>query len=391
MGWEMRIGIVCPYDWSVPGGVQIHIRDLALRLQELGHAVNVLSPASDESSLESWVTSGGDPFSLTYNGSVARVSFGLRATKKVRMWLQTNNFDVVHVHEPLSPSLSSLTCWAATGPIVGTFHSSMDRSRILQAGYGLAQTVLEKVYGRIAVSEAARKTVVEHVGGDAVLIPNGIDVDFFAEIARTAEKQEMRIVFLGRFEEERKGFAVLAEAFNRIASQFPKLQIDVAGPGEESNVIEMIEQPYRGRVTFHGRVSDHEKAVLLSRATAYVAPNTGGESFGIVLLEAMASNVAVIASNIPAFERVLNFGQAGLLFENESSEDLARSLIEMLENEPETKKRTIYASEYVKEFDWKFVAQRIIAVYETVTFNQLPVVENLRGQVMGRFNKRREQ
>lgn len=390
MGWAMKIGIVCPYDWSTPGGVQIHIRDLAMRLRDLGHDVNVLTPVSDESSLEEWVTSGGDPISLTYNGSVARVSFGLRATKRVREWLQTHQFDVVHVHEPLSPSLSSLTCWAATGPIVGTFHSSMDRSRILQAGYGLAQTVLEKVYGRIAVSEAARKTVVEHVGGDAVLIPNGIDVDFFATHAKAALKQEMRIVFLGRFEEERKGFNVLAEAFNRVASRFPRLCIDVAGPGDPSEVLDLIEEEFRERVFFHGRVSEEKKAEILSSATAYIAPNTGGESFGIVLLEAMASNVAVIASNIPAFERVLDFGDAGFLFENENSDDLSRVLGDVLTQENETSRRVDFAREYVKAYDWKFVAQKIIAVYETVTFNQLPVVENLRGQVLGSFRKRRE-
>lgn len=386
----MKIGIVCPYDWNTPGGVQIHIRDLALRLRDLGHDVNVLSPVSDETALESWVTSGGDPISLTYNGSVARVSFGLRATKRVRQWLQSYEFDVVHVHEPLSPSLSSLTCWAAKGPLVGTFHSSMDRSRILQAGYGLAQTVLEKVYGRIAVSDAARKTVVEHVGGDAVLIPNGIDVDFFASLAQKSVKSDMRIVFLGRFEEERKGFKVLAEAFNEIASRFPNLCIDVAGPGDPSEVLHLIADEFRQRVLFHGRVSEEKKVELLSSATAYVAPNTGGESFGIVLLEAMASNVAVIASNLPAFERVLDFGKAGFLFQNENASDLSRILADVLTHESETNNRVAFAQEYVKAYDWKFVAQKIIAVYETVTFNQIPVVENLRGQVMGSFRKRRE-
>lgn len=383
----MKIGIVCPYDWSVPGGVQIHIRDLTLRLQELGHEVNVLSPVSNQDSLEAWVTNGGDPISLTYNGSVARVSFGLRATRLVRQWIRDHHFDVVHVHEPLSPSLSSLTCWAANGPIVGTFHSSMDRSRILQAGYGLAQTVLEKVYGRIAVSEAARKTVVEHVGGDAVLIPNGIDVEFFADIAKRTSKQAFRILFLGRFEEERKGFALLAAAFNRLADKYPNMQLDVAGPGTPEKVFDFIDEKFRSRLTFHGRVSDERKAELLSSANVYVAPNTGGESFGIVLLEAMASNVAVVASNIPAFERVLDFGKAGTLFQNESVEALAAALDRVFTNADETSIRVEYAREYVKEFDWHFVAQKIIAVYETVTFDQLPVVENLRGQIIGRLKR----
>jgi phosphatidylinositol alpha-mannosyltransferase len=261
----------------------------------------------------------------------------------------------------------------------------MDRSRILQAGYGLAQTVLEKVYGRIAVSEAARKTVVEHVGGDAVLIPNGIDVDFFSPKQSSTKKSGKQVLFLGRFDEERKGFALLADAFNQLGGTFSELTLQVAGPGDEAKALDLIDIRLQDRVHFYGRVSDTDKAELLRSADVYVAPNTGGESFGIVLLEAMASQTAVVASNIQAFERVLDFGKAGALFQNEDSNDLARVLRDTLENADLRLVRVSYAKEYVRRYDWKYVAQKIIAVYETVTFNQMPVVENLRGQVMGRF------
>ena len=229
----MRIGIVCPYDWSVPGGVQAHIQDLALELMDRGHYVNVLSPVSQPEGLPEWVTNGGEPVAISYNGSVARISFGLRANRRVRKWIREQKLDVMHVHEPLSPSLSALACWSATGPIVGTFHSSMDRSRIMAAGYGVAQTVLEKVTARIAVSELARNTVVQHVGGDAVLIPNGVHVNNFTDVtALDGQRNENLIAFLGRFEEPRKGFPILLKAFESIADEMPEVSLVVAGPGD---------------------------------------------------------------------------------------------------------------------------------------------------------------
>ena len=160
----MRIGLVCPYDWDSPGGVQVHVRDLALELMRMGHEVEVLAPAEEDVPHPTWFTSGGPSRAVAYNGSVARLAFGLGPTKRVREWIRANNFDVLHVHEPLAPSLSALAVWAATGPIVGTFHASMERSRMLAAGNALAHTVLEKVRGRIAVSEFARRTF-EALGG----------------------------------------------------------------------------------------------------------------------------------------------------------------------------------------------------------------------------------
>ena len=169
----MRVGLVCPYDWSTPGGVRTHVNDLAIALQRLGHEVSVLAPCADESDLPDYVVSAGGAVSLSYNGSKAKIAFGPATVRRVRRWLRNGDFDVLHVHEPLSPSVSILSCWSAKGPIVATWHSSMERSRALSAMYPLAQTALEKVSARIAVSEAARQTLVEHMGGDAVLIRTG--------------------------------------------------------------------------------------------------------------------------------------------------------------------------------------------------------------------------
>ena len=176
----MRVGLVCPYDWCAPGGVGAHVNDLARALLHLGHEVSVLTPAEDDAGLPPYVVSTGKPVSVSYNGSVARVALGPVSTRRVRRWVREGDFDVLHVHEPASPSLSALAVWVARGPIVATWHSAMTRSRALQAAYWLAQMLLEKVSGRIAVSEAARTTLVDHLGGDAVLIPNGIDCARFA-------------------------------------------------------------------------------------------------------------------------------------------------------------------------------------------------------------------
>ncbi len=380
----MKVGIVCPYDWSVPGGVQAHIHDLALELMSRGYEVNVLAPTSGDEPLPEWVTSGGKPLALSYNGSVARITFSVRAAARVRRWISANAFDVLHVHEPLSPSLSALACWAARGPVVGTFHSAMDRSRVLAAGYGLAQTALENIDGRIAVSELARTTVVEHVGGDPILIPNGVHVKTLASVKpASGERNAEQICFLGRFEEPRKGFRILLEAFRSISEEFPNATLVVAGPGDPDAVLTDLDN--RERITFLGRVSDIEKAEMLAGSAIYVAPNTGGESFGIVLLEAMACHTPVIASNLAAFNRVLDYGNAGLSFENENSEDLARALRQLLSNPTQQHDLSEAGFSRVQQFDWGRVAGDIINVYETVTAVSGPVEEDLRGQIIGRL------
>ena len=226
-----RIGIVCPYSWDVPGGVRSHVADLAVTLQGRGYEVNVLAPVEDPDTLPEFVSNGGRPTAVSYNGSIARLSFGVRATRRVRQWIREGDFDVVHIHEPVAPSLSLLTCWAARGPLVATWHSSHERSRMLSAGYYVAQTAMEKIRGRIAVSEAARETLVEHIGGDAVLIPNGVRVADFRDQESFAIEGTQKILFLGRIDEPRKGLEVLLRALPHIFSGLERCEILIAGPG----------------------------------------------------------------------------------------------------------------------------------------------------------------
>ncbi len=176
----MRIGIVSPYSFDVPGGVQNHIVDLAEALIALGHEVSVLAPADEDSNLPPYVVAAGRALPLPYNGSVARIAFGPVSTARVRRWLARGAFDVLHVHEPLTLSLSLLAVLSARGPVVATFHTAMTRSRALSAAQGMLQLVLEKITARIAVSALARKVQVEHLDGGAVEIPNGVAVAKFS-------------------------------------------------------------------------------------------------------------------------------------------------------------------------------------------------------------------
>ena len=384
---SMRIGLVCPYAWDVPGGVRSHVSDLALTLRARGHHVDVLAPAEDDHDLPAWVTDGGRPVAVPYNGSVARLSFGVKATRRVRAWIRRGDFDIVHVHEPLAPSLSVLTCWAARGPLVATWHSSQDRSRVLTAGYYVAQTAMEKLRGSIAVSEQARRTLVGHVGGDAVLIPNGVRVQDFAPDAHDRDRRR-ELLFLGRIEEPRKGLGVLIDSLPTILDQVPDLKVIVAGPGDIDDVRKDIPERVDGAMTFVGTVSDERKQELLREVQVYVAPHTGGESFGIVLVEAMAAGACVVASDIPAFRQVLEDGKAGRLFSSKDPQSLADAVLSVLADDAARRALVTRGHTRADEYDWNTVVDDVLEVYESVRVPGEKVTEDLRGQAFGRFAHR---
>ncbi|MFI5912758.1 glycosyltransferase family 4 protein [Dactylosporangium sp. NPDC051541] len=361
----MRIGIVCPYSFDVPGGVQNHVRDLAETLIALGHEVSVLAPGDEEGMTLPYVVPAGRTVPVPYNGSVARVSFGLISATRVRRWLSHGRFDVLHVHEPLIPSLSMLAVLSARGPVVATFHTAMTRSRALAAAQGVLQLVLEKITGRIAVSELARKVQVEHLGGSAWEIPNGVQASKY----RGAVPLDGwpgpggALGFIGRFTEPRKGFKYLLEAFALLAVDRPGLRLLVAGPGDPDDVV--ADFIHRDRVVFLGKVSEGDKARMLRSVDLYVAPNTGGESFGMILTEAMAAGTAVLASELDAFRRVLDGGAAGALFPVGDAAALARTAGELLDDPLRRAALAARGAEVVAAYDWPVVAERVLEVYST--------------------------
>ncbi len=376
------MGIVCPYSFDVPGGVQFHVRDLAESLLARGHEVSVLAPAADDTPVPPYLVAAGRAVPVHYNGAVARLTFGPVTANRVRRWLTAGRFDVLHLHEPVTPSLGMLALWIADGPVVATFHTSLVRSRPLQVAYPLVRQSLEKISLRIAVSEDARRTLVEHLGGDAVVIPNGVWVDAFASASRdarwTGTPEAPTIAFLGRLDEPRKGLSVLLRAMPAVLDRYPGARLLVAGTGEtgEEQARELL-GPRAGAVELLGGVSEEDKARLLASADVYVAPQTGGESFGIVLVEAMAAGAAVVASDLGAFTRVLDEGEAGVLFRTGDPDDLARTLVDVLGDPARREAVTAHASRVVGRYDWSAVTDQVLAVYEmAVAGRDAPVGED---------------
>jgi phosphatidyl-myo-inositol alpha-mannosyltransferase len=364
----MKIGLVCPYSWDVPGGVQEHIRGLAEALIELGHQVSVISPADDDTPLPDYVVPAGRAVPVPYNGAVARMAFGFLSASRVRRWVRDGGFDVLHVHEPTAPSLSLLACWVADGPIVATFHTANPRSRILHAAQPILRPALEKISGRIAVSEAARTTLVEHLGGDAVLIPNGIAVRRFekADPLPGWPGPGGALGFVGRIDEPRKGLAVMLRAFGILGAQRPGVRLLIAGPGDVEEALEKVPPELLPRVVLLGQVSEEDKIRVYHSVDVFCAPNTGGESFGYVLAEAMAASAPIVASDLEAFRRVLRGGEAGELFETGSADGLAVAAGRLLDEPARRARLSAAASAAVRAYDWPVVARDVLAVYEAV-------------------------
>lgn len=353
--------MVCPYSLDVAGGVQAHVLDLAHALIAAGHSVDVLAPAAPETPVPPFVTRAGRALSVPYNGSVARVRFGPVSYGRVRRWLADHDFDVLHLHEPTTVSLSVLTLLVAEGPIVATFHTATDRSRALRAMGGVLRPLMEKVTARIAVSPTARAVQVRHLGGDAVEIPNGVDVARFACGPRWPVTGET-VGFVGRFDEPRKGMPLLLDALCMLGPARPDLRLLVVGRGDTA-ALRRAAGPWADRIEVLGPVDDAIKAAALRSVRVLCAPHRGGESFGIVLAEAMAAGAPVLAADLAAFRAVL--GPAGVLFPAGDAGALARSLAALLDDAPRRAALTAAGRERVAAYDWPVVAADVVRVYRT--------------------------
>lgn len=386
----MRIGLVCPYSFDVPGGVQFHVRDLAERLIAIGHEVSVLAPADDGTPVPDYVEAAGRAVPVKYNGSVARLTFGPVSAARVRRWLSEGTFDVLHIHEPVSPSLSLLALWAAQGPIVATFHTANLRSRAMQAAHPVLRPSLEKISARIAVSEDARRTLVEHLGGDAVVIPNGVFVDRFAAARPDPRWQgtpdRPTVAFIGRIDEPRKGLPVLASAIAAVRARRPGVRFLVLGRGEGEDALSGLAPPDRAAVELLGSLDDAAKQSLLRSVDVYVAPHTGGESFGIVLVEAMSAGTPVVASDLGAFRRVLQDGDLGVLFPVGEGPALADALVGLLADPLARDRLSAAETLAARRYDWDRVAEQVLTVYETVRLGAERVGEDPRARrLLGRW------
>jgi phosphatidylinositol alpha-mannosyltransferase len=357
---------VCPYSLHVPGGVQTHVLDLAAALRAVGHEVEVLAPAPEGRNYPAFVTTVGRAVSVPYNGSVARLAFGPLSYARVRSWVRRHDFDVLHLHEPTAPSVSMLALLVAEGPIVATYHSATPRSRALAAFQAPLRPFLGKITARIAVSAVAGRARVELLGADAVEIPNGIDLGAFANVpplTRLASPGPT-VGFLGRFSEPRKGLPVLLNALRRLESEFPGLRLLVVGPGDTAKLRAMAGPSLANRLSHLGTADDQIKIAALRSMDVYCAPNTDGESFGMVLTEAMAAGAPVVASDLDAFRRVLDRGRAGMLVPVGDASALARALRRLLADQRLRSQYAAAGRARVMAYDWQVLAEKVVGVYE---------------------------
>ena len=254
---------------------------------------------------------------MPYNGSMASMQFGPVSAARVRRWLRDGRFDVVHVHEPASPSVSLLVCMIATGPIVATFHAATTRSKWLAAVGTMARPWLERITGRIAVSDFARRVQVEHLGGDAVIIPNGVHVAAFAEgpslPGHTRRRRRPHDRLPRPLRRAAQGPPVLLEAMRTVIRRHPGARLLIAGRGDPAEARELIGSDLLAHVALLGELSEEDKGAFLRSVDIYCAPNLLGESFGVVLIEALAAGAPIVASDLDAFARVLEHGDAGVL------------------------------------------------------------------------------
>lgn len=364
----MRIGIVCPYSLDVAGGVQAHVLDLSRALTALGHHVDVLAPADDDTPVPDHVTRAGRAVGIPYNGSVARLTFGPVSLARVRRWLRDGDFDVLHVHEPTAPSLSMLALLVAEGPVVATFHTSTPRSRTMTFFEPLLRPMLERVTARIAVSPLARQVYVEHLGGDAVEIPNGVDVAAFAGAAPlpdyTHHGDGATIGFVGRYTEPRKGMPLLLEALRPLAERRPDLRLVVVGRGDADELRREAGPVLAERIDLLGAVDEATKASMLASVDLLATPNSGGESFGVVLAEGMAAGAPVVASDIDAFRRVLGDPPAGVTVATGDAPAWSAAIAALLDEPARRDALRAAGHERVASFDWSVVAAAVLRVYE---------------------------
>ncbi len=363
----MKVGIVCPYSLDRPGGVQLHVTSLAAALNDLGHQVRVLAPSAPRTPVPGFVDSLGRSIPVSYNGSTARIKFGLIAAVRVREWLREGRFDIVHLHEPGALSLALLAMWARIGPTVATFHTSNDSSALMRLAKPFIKPGMEVLDARIAVSPSADRTVKEHLRLDAThIIPNGVATKAFIGApprrAWQGTKERPTIGILGRMDEPRKGLDDFLEMIPILRESFPGARFLMAGRYSRRAASRAIAAGAENV----GELNESLKQQFMSSIDIYCAPNTGGESFGIVLVEAMAAGAAVVASELSAFRDVAT-AQGGepcvSLHRVGDAAHLAEKVSELLKDRDARLALARRGQRCGALFDWDVVAPRVEATY----------------------------
>ncbi|MBI4301908.1 MAG: glycosyltransferase family 4 protein [Chloroflexi bacterium] len=366
----MKIALVSPYDYAYPGGVNDHIAHLKNQFTSRGNSVKIVAPSSSpKSHQDSDIIVVGKPWPIPASGSVARITITPWLSVQVKAVLSQESFDIVHVHEPLCPALPIEFLRFSEAVNVGTFHAYHGKNR----GYRYANRILRryssKLHGRIAVSPPALEFINRYFPGQYIVIPNGIDTARFSPEGPVLEEyrdDKLNILFLGRLE-KRKGLPYLLRAYQRVKRGFRNVRLIVAGDGALSEGCQrFVEDNGLEDVVFRGYVSEDEKPAYYRTADIFCAPATGRESFGIVLLEAMATGKPIVASRIEGFTSLMEDGAEGILVEPKDERDLASALICLLGDEALRSKMGTKGRITARSYSWQQISQRIMDYYATL-------------------------
>ena len=362
----MKIGLVTPYVYPVPGGVNEHVRFLYENLRLHGHDVRILTSSHGlQRSSEGDVIRIGKGFSVPSNGSMGTITLSPRYVSQVQKVLDREHFDLLHFHEPFVPFLSLLVLRQSVSVNIATFHAYAGFSPAMELGKRTLSSYADRLHGRIAVSAAARHFADRFFPGDFKVIPNGVDVGRYQRAVPIARWQDggPNVLFVGRLE-DRKGLPHLLKAFRLIRKGGVECRLLVVGSGpQEREARRYVMTRGLQNVEFLGRVSDAEKAQLFKTADVFVSPATGRESFGIVLLEAMAAGTPIVCSDIHGYKGVVQRGRQALLVEPRDAKGLAVAISELLAD-PEMRARMGAAGqERAEQFSWERVTARVEAYY----------------------------
>ena len=357
----MRIALVCPYAWEASGGVQVHVGNLARGLRRRGHDAIVLAPTTSVPA-QPWVRSVGRPVRVSYRGTVAPIA--PLAYRRTRAALVSMRPDVVHVHEPLTPSASMFATLAAKAPVVATVHASLDRSVAMELAAPVLRRIWKRVAVGVAVSEAAAAFLRRALPDAALeIVPNGVDVEAFARAEPIDDLAPgRRILWVHRLDGQ-KGFPVALAAFSKVLVDVPDAALIVVGEGKDRESLGLLTASARARVDMRGAVPNEETPPYHAASEVFVASAVGQESFGMSLVEAMAAGLPVVASDIAGYRDVVSDGVDGLLVPPRDPEALATGLVRVLK-EPDLARRLGEAGrERAGTFDWPIVVDRLEELY----------------------------